>query len=110
MSSYLKSATVSAYANESDRLTLLDFKKGITQDPLQIMSSWNDSIHFCNWIGVTCSPSNKTVTVLDLAAKKLTGSIPPSIGNLTYLTGINLENNSIYGEIPQEVGDRKSVV
>jgi hypothetical protein len=72
--------------------------------PLQIMSSWNDSIHFCNWIGVACSPSSKTVIVLDLEAKKLTGSIPPSIGNLTYLTGINLQNNSFYGEIPQEVG------
>ena len=29
---------------------------------------------------------------------------PPSIGNLTYLTTINLEDNSFYGEIPQEVG------
>uniref|UniRef100_A0A2N9GS27 non-specific serine/threonine protein kinase n=1 Tax=Fagus sylvatica TaxID=28930 RepID=A0A2N9GS27_FAGSY len=46
----------------------------------------------------------KQSSVLDLAAKKLTGSIPPSIGNLTYLTGINLRNNSFYGEIPQEVG------
>ena len=68
------------------------------------MSSWNDSIHFCNWIGVTCSPSSKQVMVLNLIAKKFSGSIPPSIGNLTYLTGINLDNNSFYGEIPQEVG------
>ncbi|KAL4606184.1 hypothetical protein ACB092_09G084100 [Castanea dentata] len=41
---------------------------------------------------------------LNLTAKKLSGSIPPSIGNLTYLTRINLQNNSFYGEIPQEVG------
>jgi hypothetical protein len=37
-------------------------------------------------------------------AQRLAGYITPSIGNLTYLTGINLINNSIYGEIPQEVG------
>jgi Leucine-rich repeat (LRR) protein len=103
-SSYSDSATVPAFANETERLALLDFKNGITQDPLQIMSSWNDSVHFCNWIGVTCNPSSKTVMVLDLEAKRLSGTIPPSIGNLTYLTGINLRNNSFFGEIPQEVG------
>ena len=104
MSSCLKSVTIPAFANETDRLALLDFKNRMTKDPLQIMSSWNDSIHFCNWIGVTCSPSSKRVMVLNLTAKKLSGSIPPSIGNLTYLTGINLKNNRFNGEIPQEVG------
>ena len=104
MSSCLKSEKVPTFANETDRLALLDFKNRITQDPLQIMSSWNDSYHFCNWIGVTCSPFNKRVMVLNLTAKKLSGSIPPSIGNLTSLTGINLQNNSFYGEIPQEMG------
>ena len=104
MSSCLKSSTVPAIANEIDRLALLDFKNQITQDPLQIMSSWNDSIHFCNWIGVTCSPSSKRVTVLDLEAKRLVGLIPPSIGNLTYLTVLMLQNNDFHGEIPQEIG------
>ncbi|XP_050242073.1 putative receptor-like protein kinase At3g47110 [Quercus robur] len=104
ISSNSKSSTVLAFANETDRLALVDFKNRITQDPLQIMSSWNDTIHFCNWLGVTCSPSCKRVTVLDLKAKKLVGFITPSIRNLTYLTGINLQNNSFYGEIPQEVG------
>ena len=79
MSSCLKSAT---FANETDQLALLDFKSRISQDPLQLMSSWNESIHFCNWLGVTCSPSSKRVMVLDLEAKKLDGPIPPSMGNL----------------------------
>ncbi|KAK4583273.1 hypothetical protein RGQ29_026172 [Quercus rubra] len=104
MSSSLKSATIPAFANETDRLALLDFKSRITKDSLQIMSSWNDSIHFCNWLGVTCSPSSERVMVLNLEAKRLFGSIPPSIGNLTCLTGINLRSNSFIGEIPQEVG------
>ncbi|CAI0422932.1 unnamed protein product [Linum tenue] len=34
--------------NESDRLAPLDFKSLITQDLLQILSSWNGSVHFCN--------------------------------------------------------------
>ncbi|KAM4078854.1 hypothetical protein ACB094_09G071900 [Castanea mollissima] len=104
MSSYLKSTTVPVFANETDHLALLDFKNRITQDLLQIMSSWNDSIHFCNWLGVTCGPSRKRDIALNLTAKKLSCSIPPSIGNLTYLTSIDLQHNSFYGEIPQEVG------
>ncbi|XP_062165957.1 probable LRR receptor-like serine/threonine-protein kinase At3g47570 [Alnus glutinosa] len=100
----LKSARIHAFADESDRLALLDFKKRISEDPLQIMSSWNDSTHFCNWFGVTCNPSSKRVVVLNLDSQRLAGYITPSMGNLTYLTGINLGNNSIYGEIPQEIG------
>ncbi|GAY50653.1 hypothetical protein CUMW_128350, partial [Citrus unshiu] len=89
---------------EADKLALLDFKNHITQDPLQIMSSWNDSVHFCNWVGVTCSPSNGRVTFLKLESKQLVGPIPASIGNLTYLTGINLFQNSFHGQIPEEIG------
>ncbi|XP_060674123.1 probable LRR receptor-like serine/threonine-protein kinase At3g47570 isoform X2 [Ziziphus jujuba] len=93
-----------SYGNESDHLALLDLKNKIIQDPLGIMNSWNDSIHFCNWVGITCNPSSQRVLVLNLRALRLGGSIPPSIGNLTYLTEIHLQNNSFHGEIPQEMG------
>ncbi|KAB2622215.1 LRR receptor-like serine/threonine-protein kinase [Pyrus ussuriensis x Pyrus communis] len=95
--------------NETDRLPLLDFKDRITQDPLNVMSSWNDSTDFCRWVGVTCNPSTKRVTILKLNSQELAGSIPASIGNLTYLTGINLANNDFHGEIPQEMGRLRSL-
>ncbi|PHU05327.1 hypothetical protein BC332_26149 [Capsicum chinense] len=89
----------------TDQLALLDFKSRITKDPLHVMASWNNrSFHYCNWTGVTCSPSNGRVTLLALSSRQLAGTIPPSIGNLSYLTGINLGNNSFRGEIPQEFG------
>lgn len=94
----------SANANESDHLALLDFKTHITQDPLQVMGSWNDSTPFCIWVGVKCGPSSKRVVVLNLGNQKLVGSIPPSIGNLTFLTEINLGVNGFHGELPQEIG------
>ncbi|ONH94987.1 hypothetical protein PRUPE_7G044200 [Prunus persica] len=90
--------------NRTDDMLKDDFKKRITQDPLHIMSSWNDSIDLCSWVGVTCNPATKRVMVLNLEAKKLVGSLSPSLGNLTYLTGINLMNNSFHGEIPQQIG------
>ncbi|KAM3288016.1 hypothetical protein P3S67_021446 [Capsicum chacoense] len=88
----------------TDQLALQDFKSRITEDPLHVMASWNRSFHFCNWTGVTCSPTNGGVTNLDLRSGQLAGIIPPSIGNLSFLTGINLRNNSFHGEIPQAIG------
>ncbi|XP_038718964.1 putative receptor-like protein kinase At3g47110 isoform X2 [Tripterygium wilfordii] len=104
MSCYLESAAQPSFANEMDYSALLDFKNLIVQDPNQIMSSWNGSIHFCNWVGVTCSSSDGRIILLNLASLGLAGSVAPSIGNLTYLTEINLANNSFHGEIPQEMG------
>ncbi|XP_047330319.1 probable LRR receptor-like serine/threonine-protein kinase At3g47570 [Impatiens glandulifera] len=92
------------HGNETDQLALLDFKNQIISDPLKIMDSWNQSIHFCNWFGVTCSPSSRRVITLRLSSLSLVGSITPSLGNLSFLSGIDLRNNSFSGEIPQEIG------
>ncbi|KAK4579474.1 hypothetical protein RGQ29_029228 [Quercus rubra] len=93
-----------ASTNETDRLALLKFKESVPHDPYNILSSWNDSMHFCKWHGITCGHRHKRVTVLDLHGCKLRGSLSPYIGNLSFLRSIILKNNSFYGEIPQEVG------
>uniref|UniRef100_A0A7N2LD90 non-specific serine/threonine protein kinase n=1 Tax=Quercus lobata TaxID=97700 RepID=A0A7N2LD90_QUELO len=90
--------------NETDRLALLDFKAKISKDPLGVMSSWNDSIHFCQWKGVSCGHRHQRVIVLDLDSQKLVGSISPNVGNLSFLLKLNLLNNSFYNEIPPEIG------
>ncbi|XP_058109171.1 probable LRR receptor-like serine/threonine-protein kinase At3g47570 isoform X1 [Magnolia sinica] len=97
-----RSATVPA--NETDRLALLAFKDRITKDPLNVMSSWNHSLHFCKWRGITCSLRHERVTVLNLTSLELEGSIPPQVGNLTFLRVINLRDNGFHGEIPREIG------
>ncbi|KAJ1437405.1 Serine/threonine-protein kinase, active site [Sesbania bispinosa] len=99
------SATASTLqGNETDLHALLDFKSRIVQDPFQIMSLWNDSIHHCNWEGITCNISNGRVMYLILEDLTLAGTVPPSIGNLTFLTRLNIRNSSFHGEFPQEVG------
>ncbi|XP_059598992.1 LRR receptor kinase SERL2-like [Vitis vinifera] len=44
------------------------------------------------------------VNTLNLNSLHLVGSLSPSIGNLTFLTGLNLELNNFHGQIPQELG------
>ncbi|KAF7816331.1 putative receptor-like protein kinase [Senna tora] len=90
--------------NETDRLALLKFRESITNDPNGVLRTWNNSIHFCNWLGVTCSNKHQRVIALDLEGYKLIGSISPYIGNLSFLRSLNLQNNSLHGQIPHEFG------
>ncbi|XP_043694418.1 probable LRR receptor-like serine/threonine-protein kinase At3g47570 [Telopea speciosissima] len=92
--------------NETDRFALLELKKQIYDDPYGALNSWNDSIHFCNWVRITCGHRHRQrVISLDLQGKSLGRNISPSIGNLTFLHSLDIGNNSFHGKIPQEIGN-----
>ncbi|XP_022765843.1 probable LRR receptor-like serine/threonine-protein kinase At3g47570 [Durio zibethinus] len=90
--------------NETDRVALFAIKAQVTHDPLGLTSSWNDSLHFCNWTGVICDQQRQRVITLNLGHYNLVGSLSAYVGNLTFLRGISLELNHFHGEIPPEVG------
>ncbi|KDP45092.1 hypothetical protein JCGZ_18534 [Jatropha curcas] len=96
-------------SNTSDFHALLEFKAKITNDPFSVMRSWNNTIHFCQWRGVTCNARQGRVAVLKLNSLNLAGSISPSIGNLSFLKELNLRNNYFTDEIPQEITHLKSL-
>ncbi|KAL5991490.1 hypothetical protein ACLOJK_012399 [Asimina triloba] len=101
---FLHLASAASSSNETDRDALLRFKAEIT-DPLHSLSSWNETIHFCRWQGVTCSRLHRQrVTAVDLAGYSLAGVIPPHIANLTFLRLIDLSNNMLRGAIIPEIG------
>ncbi|PON62109.1 Serine/threonine protein kinase [Parasponia andersonii] len=89
---------------ESDKLALLAVKNQIIRDPFGVTSSWNESLHFCMWQGVSCSQRHQRVIQLNLRSLSMVGYIHSSIGNLTFLRVIDLSNNSFQGEVPQEIG------
>ncbi|KAL7253389.1 hypothetical protein ACSBR1_007844 [Camellia fascicularis] len=97
------SATIQS-SNEMDQLSLLAIKAKIIDDPLHVLSSWNDSIHFCMWQGIKCDRRGQRVTALDLQSRKLVGSISPHLGNLSFMRELQLQNNSFGDEIPSEIG------
>ncbi|XP_043816667.1 receptor kinase-like protein Xa21 [Manihot esculenta] len=97
-------AVTTGGGNKTDHLALLEFKAKIVHDPQNVMRSWNDSAHFCNWEGVVCGRKHRRVTILNLEDKGLVGSLSPYIGNMSFLRQIILRNNSLQGKIPAEVG------
>ncbi|CAL1374737.1 unnamed protein product [Linum trigynum] len=106
---------VEAVSNVTDRLALLDLKAGLIDGPYGTLSLWNDSIHFCQWPGVVCGSGDQRVTALRLDGLALGGSISPSIGNLTYLSEIQLASNSLKGicqfsgELPSTLSNMSSL-
>ena len=96
------------FGNEIDKHALLVIKNHLVDVPNGILSSWNDSLHFCEWEGVTCSRRRheERVTVLRLEGQSLGGSLPPPnlIGNLTFLRELVLSNNNLQGSIPSDIG------
>ncbi|KAF5750843.1 putative LRR receptor-like serine/threonine-protein kinase [Tripterygium wilfordii] len=97
-------ATTALNGNDTDHLALLAIKSQITQDPLGLFNSWNNSLHFCNWEGVICNDVNQRVITLNLSFHDLVGSLSPHVGNLSFLTGINLQNNYFHAQIPSQLG------
>lgn len=86
-------------------MALLEIKSKISDDPFGVMSSWNDTLHFCKWHGVYCSHLHlHRVTALDLQSSKLKGSLSPYVGNLSFLKMLQLQNNSFGGKLPPEIG------
>ncbi|KAF8026794.1 hypothetical protein BT93_F3314 [Corymbia citriodora subsp. variegata] len=91
--------------NQTDRLALIYFKHSVDEDPLGVLSSWNDSSHHCQWQGVVCGGRHpERVMSLHLTSKGLGGLLSPYIGNLSFLRSLVLRNNSFRGQIPQSIG------
>ncbi|OWM73714.1 hypothetical protein CDL15_Pgr026818 [Punica granatum] len=96
--------TAFSLTNVTDHQALLAFKGQITSDPSNALSSWNDSIHFCAWTGVTCGKKHQRVTALRLPSLRLVGPLSPHVWNLTFLRVLDLEGNHLNGVLSQEIG------
>ncbi|KAK8312627.1 hypothetical protein V6Z12_D01G055700 [Gossypium hirsutum] len=88
----------------TDQSALLALKAYIVSDPQKMLkTNWSTATSVCNWIGVTCGSRHQRVIALNLSSMLLTGTIPSQIGNLSFLTSLDLMNNSFYGSLPDQV-------
>ncbi|KAG0484603.1 hypothetical protein HPP92_008682 [Vanilla planifolia] len=100
-SSLCQSSLATATTNSTDRLALLSFKATLSNSS-EALAFWKVALPFCQWTGVTCNGGR--VTRLALVSLGLTGPISPSLGNLTFLESLNLQDNNLLGPIPSELG------
>lgn len=78
--------------------------KAALRDPHGVLDNWDgDAVDPCSWAMVTCSSQNLVIG-LGSPSQNLSGTLSPSIGNLTNLQIILLQNNNITGPIPAELG------
>ncbi|CAO2833174.1 unnamed protein product [Amaranthus hypochondriacus] len=91
--------------NSVEHEALLAIKSEINYDPNQVLSSWNDSLHYCDWEGVICGTKHpQRVVGIALKSIELGGTLSPYVGNLSFLHHISLYNNSFQGNIPPTLG------
>ncbi|KAJ8548929.1 hypothetical protein K7X08_030895 [Anisodus acutangulus] len=97
-----------------DILALLEVKKGIKHDPTGfVLESWNEeSIDFngcpSSWNGIICNGGNVVAVVLDNLG--LFAHVDLTVfANLTMLVNLSMANNSIAGEIPNNIANFNSL-
>lgn len=64
----------------------------------------------CTWLGVRCDAGSTTVIELDLRGRRLTGSIPDSLAELSNLLYLRLAQNDLSGPIPAGLGKLTSLI
>ncbi|KAG7650420.1 Leucine-rich repeat [Arabidopsis thaliana x Arabidopsis arenosa] len=86
------------------------FKEAIYEDPLLVMSNWNDpNSDPCDWTGIYCSPSKDHVIKINISASSIKGFLAPELGQITYLQELILHGNILIGTIPKEIGNLKNL-
>lgn len=105
---YLLSCSLATAATnlQTDQISLLALKSRITLNSsrLTLAKSWTNKTSVCSWTGVTCGRRHRRVVALDVSDMGLNGSIPPEIGNLSFLASLKMPQNSFHGDLPAEMG------
>ncbi|KAG2261523.1 hypothetical protein Bca52824_068602 [Brassica carinata] len=99
----LSSAELTDKGVNYEVLALIGIKSSLI-DPHGVLMNWDDTaVDPCSWNMITCS-TDGFVLSLGAPSQNLSGTLSSSIGNLTYLQTVLLQNNYITGYIPPEIG------
>lgn len=105
LSSYLSACSARATTTNitTDQSALLSLRAQITSDPHQFLENWSPTSSVCEWVGFVCRSRHRRVTAFNIANMSLTGTIPPQLGNQSFLVYLNMSRNNFHGELPHEL-------
>ncbi len=74
-------------------------------------TNWLVAADECTWYGITCNTGHTTVQGISFGGNgnKLSGTLPPSLGNLSNLQDLYLGTNQLTGPIPTQIGSLMSL-
>ncbi|XVF34335.1 hypothetical protein REPUB_Repub18cG0050900 [Reevesia pubescens] len=99
---FLSSAT--SYEPRNHEVEALISIRRELNDPHGVLNNWDeDSVDPCSWAMITCSSENLVIG-LGAPSQSLSGTLSGTIGNLTNLRQVLLQNNNLSGQIPPELG------
>ncbi|KAI3731454.1 hypothetical protein L1987_62642 [Smallanthus sonchifolius] len=99
----VSSATLSPSGVNYEVVALMAIKQDI-KDPHNVLDSWDlSSVDPCSWRMVTCT-SDGSVFALGMPGQNLSGTLSPTIENLSNLQSIMLQDNAISGPITGAIG------
>ncbi|CAN8266546.1 unnamed protein product [Cochlearia groenlandica] len=106
---FFLSSSSSSFAELTDKgvnyevLALIGIKNSLI-DPHGVLMNWDETaVDPCSWNMISCSLDGFVLT-LGAPSQNLSGTLSSSIGNLTFLQTVLLQNNYITGHIPIEIG------
>ncbi|KAL7241997.1 hypothetical protein ACSBR1_014555 [Camellia fascicularis] len=102
---FLPCLAMNVPSSTTDQSALLAFKSYITfNHPHHILATnWSSATSVCDWIGVSCGKRHYRVVALNLPNMGIGGTIPPHIGNLSFLSYFNITSNTFHGHLPNEL-------
>ena len=103
------SSPTSLFGNNTEAEALLQWKASLDNQSQSLLSSWVGISPCINWSGITCDNSG-SVTNLSLADFGLRGTLYDfNFSSFRNLFVLDLQNNSISGTIPHEIGKLTSL-
>ena len=96
--------TISVFSQHPDLPALIDFYESTGGENWTDNSGWVTGVNDPNsnpcdgWKGISCNGDNR-VDEIFITSNNLTGSLPESLGEISFLRRLRLTNNNLGGEL-----------